>query len=80
MALHCDHPFSTQTFSFIVRIWWEAGLARPDGRPLWRGQVREAAGDRSCAFQSLDELVAFIQGRIDALEGDTPLPGGEQSG
>ncbi len=51
----------SQTHSFIVRVWWEPGLTRPDGRPLWRGQVQHATSGRTLVFQSLDELLRFIQ-------------------
>jgi hypothetical protein len=57
----------TDTHAFVVRIWWEAGLTRPDGRPLWRGQVQHAASGQSQTFQSLDELTQFIQSQTGKL-------------
>ena len=54
-------PLLSQTHAFVVRVWWEPGLTRPDGRPLWRGQVQHAASGRSFIFQSLDEMLRFIQ-------------------
>ncbi len=58
----------TPSHAFIVRIWWEPGLSQPDGRPLWRGQVQHAASGRFSAFQSLDELLRFIQEQTGELE------------
>ena len=57
-----------QTYSFVVRIWWEEGLTRPNGRPLWRGYVQHAATGRTLVFQSLDELLDFIQAQTGKLE------------
>jgi len=55
--------------AFIVRIWWEPDLTRPNGRPLWRGRVQHAASGRTRVFQSLNELVEFIQEQTGRLEG-----------
>jgi len=66
--LRTDKSFPAQTHAFIVRIWWELGLTQPDGRPLWRGQVQDAAGGPPRVFQSLDELLRFIQGRTGVDE------------
>ncbi|RLC85249.1 MAG: hypothetical protein DRI79_11610, partial [Chloroflexi bacterium] len=57
----CSHNFFPQTHSFVVRIWWEQGLTRPNGRPLWRGYIQHAASGQTLVFQSLDELLRFIQ-------------------
>jgi hypothetical protein len=56
-----NEPSFARTHAFVVRIWWESGLSRPDARPLWRGQVQHAASGRTLSFQSLDELLRFIQ-------------------
>jgi len=66
--LRNDKPLCLQTHAFLVRIWWEPGLTRPDGRPLWRGQVQHVAGGPPYAFQSLGELLGFIQSRTGDLE------------
>jgi len=55
--------------TFVVRIWWEPDLTRPDGRPLWRGQVQHVSSERAFAFQSLTELLRFIQSQTGDLEG-----------
>ena len=55
------------THSFVVRIWWEPGLTRPDGSPLWRGQIQHATSGQSHAFQSLNELLQLIQAQTGEL-------------
>jgi len=64
-------PLFPQTHAFVVRVWWEPGLTRPDGRPLWRGYIQHAASGRSLVFQSLDELLRFIQSQAGSLEEQT---------
>lgn len=60
--------FFSQTHAFVVRVWWETGLTRPDGHPLWRGYVQHAASGRTLVFQSLHELLRFIQAQAGDLE------------
>lgn len=60
----------SQGHAFVVRIWWEPGLIRPDGRPLWRGRVQHAASGEYQVFQSLDELLSFLQSHTGELETD----------
>ena len=57
----------TDIHSFVVRIWWEPGLTRPDGSPLWRGLIQHATSGQSHAFQSLDELLQLIQAHTGSL-------------
>jgi hypothetical protein len=59
----------TQSHAFVVRIWWESGSVRPDGRPLWRGRVQHAASGEYVVFQSLGELMCFIQKQTGDLKG-----------
>jgi hypothetical protein len=66
-----DKPPSSQSHSFVVRIWWEPELTRADGNPLWRGYVQHAATGRRLVFQSLDELLGFIQNQTGLLEAMT---------
>jgi len=54
--------------SFVVRIWREPGLTRPDGRPLWRGRVQYAASGQYLVFESLGELLRFMQSKTGDLE------------
>jgi hypothetical protein len=68
MRLPDDKRFALQTHTFIARVWWEKGLTRPNGQPLWRGQVQHAASGQSLVFQSLDDLLRFIQSRTGDLE------------
>jgi len=56
--------------AFVIRIWWETGLTRLDGRPLWRGQVHHAATGRSLVFQALGDLLCFIQEQAGTLDED----------
>jgi hypothetical protein len=60
--------FSAQQHTFIVRIWWEAGLTGPGGRPFWRGRVQHLPTNRTLAFQRLDDLDRFIQAHTGDLE------------
>jgi hypothetical protein len=57
-----------QSHAFVVRIWWESGPLRLDGRPLWRGRVQHAASGEYVVFQSLGELTRFIQKQTGDLE------------
>lgn len=66
-------PFS-HTYAFVLRIWWEPGLTSPNGRPLWRGEIQHAASGQTLVFQSLDDLLDFIQSRTGKLE-NTPGTG-----
>jgi hypothetical protein len=68
-----EHSFP-KSHAFVVRIWWEPGLTRPDGHPLWRGYVQHAASDRSLVFQSLHELLSFIQSQTGTLKNDHQNP------
>ena len=61
---------SAHGHAFIVRIWWEPGLTLSNGRPLWRGQVQHAASRQTLVFQSLDDLIRFIQSRTGNLENE----------
>lgn len=70
MGLSGDRRSASQTHTFVVRVWWEKGLTQPDGRPLWRGQVQHAASGQSLIFQSLDDLLRFIQAQTGDLESD----------
>lgn len=70
--LHNHEPFFLRTHSFVVRIWWESGLTQPDGRPLWRGYVQHAISGQSLVFQSLDQLLCFIQTHTGELEKTPP--------
>ena len=66
--MRSDKPILTQSHSFVLRIWWEPDLTRPDGRPLWRGYIQHAVSGRPLVFQSLDELLRFIQSQTGELE------------
>jgi hypothetical protein len=75
-----DRAFSAQQNTFVVRIWWEAGLTGPGGRPLWRGRVQHLPTNRSLVFQCLDELNRFIQAHTGDLEEGQSTRQPEESG
>ena len=56
------------THAFVVRIWWEPGLSRPDGHPLWRGKIEHAASGQYLVFQTLDDLLGFVQSQTGELD------------
>ena len=63
----------SQSHAFVVRIWWESGSLRPDGRLLWRGRVQHAASGEYAFFRSLSELAHFIQkqtGNLEQVDGE----------
>lgn len=62
-----DETLSLRAHAFVVRIWWEEGLTWPNGRPLWRGQVQHATSGQKLVFQSLDDLLRFIQSQTGTL-------------
>lgn len=72
-----EKPSMSRTNAFVLRIWWEPGLTRPDGCPLWRGEIQHASSGQTLVFQSLDELLDFIQFHTGALEG---IGGSEEIG
>ena len=75
-----DKPTHTQSHAFVVRIWWEPGLTRPDGQSLWRGYAQHAASGQTHVFQSLDDLTRFIQSQTGDLTGENPETGTEERG
>lgn len=58
----------TRSHAFVVRIWWESGLRQPDGHLLWRGRVQHVTSGEYVVFQSLGELIRFIQTQTGDLE------------
>jgi len=44
--------------SFIVRVWWEQRESAP---PIWRGQVQHAASGQTAFFQTVGDLLRFIE-------------------
>ncbi len=52
---------TAQREAFIVRIWREAEA------PTWQGWVQHVRTQEARCVRNLDELVAFIEGRIAAL-------------
>lgn len=50
-------------YSFVVRIWQEAGSSR------WRGSVQQASNGQTDSFDGLDKLLAFLEQQIASLTG-----------
>jgi hypothetical protein len=50
---------------FIVRIWYERGLAPPAS---WRGSVEHPATKRRFYFASYVALVDFIEGQLGGAQ------------
>ncbi|MGD8627275.1 MAG: hypothetical protein PVJ34_22255 [Anaerolineae bacterium] len=47
--------------SFVVRIW------REEGHAGWWGWVQHTRSGDAASFQTLDELLAFVEGRAGRL-------------
>jgi hypothetical protein len=52
-----SHNISGRRTSFVLRIWWEEG----DSGPVWRGWTQHAASGESCYFETLVEMLEFVQ-------------------
>ena len=66
--MQSNKQFPSQTHAFVIRIWWELDQKRYNGLPMWRGQIQHAASGRTRVFQSLRELLEFIQDQTGKLE------------
>lgn len=58
---------SPTSHAFVLRVWWEPGLERPNGHALWRGRVQHATSGEYLVFASLDELQRFIERHTGSL-------------
>jgi len=56
--------------SFVVRIWREPSLTCPNGRSQWRGRVQHAASGQYQVFESVSEMLVFIQSHTGDLIAD----------
>ena len=57
MEKHTPHSMST----FVIRCWREY-----EGQStLWRGRIEHVQSGKQRAFESLDQMVRFVQGYID---------------
>jgi hypothetical protein len=55
-----DEPLSTDTHSFIIRVWYEAQDG--EGNILaWRGSIDHVGSNKRLYFQNLDGIASFIQ-------------------
>jgi hypothetical protein len=55
--------------AFVVQLRAEAKV----GRGHWVGRVVHVVSGQSSRFETLPELVAFIEGRLEAPRGQEPL-------
>ncbi len=55
--MHLQRETARRTASFVFRIWWEEG----DSGPVWRGWTQHAASGDSCYFQTVAELLRFVE-------------------
>ena len=49
--------------SFVFRIWWEEEASGT----FWRGWVQHATSGKSCYFERLPDLLAFVEARTGVL-------------
>jgi hypothetical protein len=47
--------------SFVVRIWWEPGA---DATRHWRGWIQHVRNGEQVSFQSMADMIAFIEREI----------------
>lgn len=66
--MHPKREVAGRTASFVLRIWWEEG----DAQPIWRGWTQHAASGDSRYFQTIAELLHFLEQHAGNLvtEGD----------
>ena len=58
--------YEATTQSFVIKVWVERPAER--GVPmLWRGHITHVPSGKRRYVQSLDTVVAFIAGYIDAM-------------
>jgi hypothetical protein len=65
--MQSKHQIINRAASFVLRIWWEKGEASP----IWRGRVQHAASGDSRYFQTVAELLDFVErhaGNLDTQE------------
>ena len=55
--MHPKREMASRTASFVLRIWWEEG----DAGPIWRGWTQHAASGDNCYFQTIAELLHFVE-------------------
>ena len=61
-------PIESDTFSFVVRIWYE-GTASESHLPLWRGSIEHVGAGQRRYFVDLDEISRYIQDHVGPLDG-----------
>ena len=61
-------PIENDTFSFVVRIWYE-GTGSESHVPRWRGSIEHVGAGQRRYFVSLDEISRYIEEHVGPLEG-----------
>lgn len=60
----------TTYFSFIVRIWRERSLERPEIIATdWQGEVERIQTGECWRFENVDELLVFLRRQAEDAEG-----------
>jgi uncharacterized protein YceH (UPF0502 family) len=59
--------------SFVVRIWWEPGTSQARH---WHGWVQHVRNGEQSSFQTLAELIAFIEQETGMQASAEGLPQG----
>ncbi|KPJ50881.1 MAG: hypothetical protein AMJ38_01270 [Dehalococcoidia bacterium DG_22] len=55
--MHPERGTASRKASFVLRIWWEEG----DAGPIWRGWTQHAASGDSRYFQTMADLLHFLE-------------------
>jgi len=58
-----EAPLHSDTYSFVVRIWYEA-LDSEGNITAWRGSIDHIGDGERLNFDDLDRVVQFIQERV----------------
>jgi hypothetical protein len=61
-------PQTVYGHSFIVRVWLEE-TPQESGRALWRGRVTHVPSHEQRYFQTMQDLVSFVQRYMQDWEG-----------
>lgn len=56
------NPQPVSYFAYLLRLWCE----QRNGQTVWRASLESAQNEQQDGFASLDELFAFLEGRIEA--------------
>jgi hypothetical protein len=60
--------YPTTYVSFLIRLWREKSLERPEEVTDWQGEVEHIQTGRRWTFDTLDELLEFLRRQVAAQE------------